>query len=168
MEELGVMVDVSHLSEAGFFHLAEVATKPFLASHSSCRAVTDHPRNLSDEQLTVIRETGGMVCINAFGPFISDDAPSVEAYVDHVEHAISVVGADRVGLGTDFIDDVAEVIDPIFTGLLVDTAIPVTKGLQRPADFPNLADDVEARLGADVAAQVLGGNLIEFLATHLA
>lgn len=167
MEELGVIVDVSHLSEAGFFHLAEVATKPFIASHSSCRTVTDHPRNLSDEQLEVIRETGGMVCINAFGPFISDDDPSVEAYVDHVEHAISILGPDHVGLGTDFIDDVANVVDPIFTGLLVDTVIPTTKGLQRPADFPNLEDVAIARLGHDVAPRVLGGNLIEFLATHL-
>jgi membrane dipeptidase len=168
MEELGIMVDVSHLSEAGFFHLAETATKPFIASHSSCRAVTDHPRNLSDEQLAVIRDTGGMVCINAFGPFIAEETPSVQAYVDHVEHAISVVGPDRVALGTDFIEDVADVVDPIFTGLLVDTEIPTTKGLQRPADFPNLVQEVEARLGADICGRVLGSNLIDFLATHLA
>jgi membrane dipeptidase len=164
MEDIGVVVDVSHLSEAGFFHLAEVATRPFVASHSSCRALSGHPRNLSDEQLRVMAGTGSFVSINAFGPFLTDGKPTVESFVDHIEHAISIVGPDRVGLGTDFIDDVAAVVDPVFTGLLVDREeIPVTAGLQRPADFPNLAAAVEARLGPENAAKVLGTNLIDFV-----
>ncbi len=168
MEDRGIIVDVSHLSEAGFFHLAEVATKPFIASHSSCRAVTAHPRNLSDEQLVVIKETGGFVCINAFGPFIAVGEPSVESYVDHVEHAIEALGSERVGLGTDFIDDVAEVVDPVFSGLLVDaTNIPRTAGLQRPAQFPGLAVALERRVGADIASRVLSRNLADFLCSRL-
>jgi membrane dipeptidase len=168
MEDIGVVVDVSHLSEAGFFHLAEVATRPFVASHSSCRALSGHPRNLSDEQLRVMAGTGSFVSINAFGPFLTDGKPTVEHFVDHLEHAISIVGPDRVGLGTDFIDDVAAVVDPVFTGLLVDREeIPVTAGLQRPADFPNLAAAVETRLGAETAAKVLGTNLIDFVGANI-
>ncbi|MET0888296.1 MAG: membrane dipeptidase [Mycetocola sp.] len=168
MEELGVIVDVSHLSEAGFYHLAEVATKPFIASHSSCRSVTNHPRNLSDEQLQVVRGTNSFVAINAFGPFISNSAPSIDSYLDHVQHAISVVGPEKVGLGTDFIDDIAKIVDPIFTGLLLDSAeIPKTKGLQRPEDFSALATAMNDRFGTNVATKVMGRNLHTFLASQL-
>ena len=168
MEAIGMVVDVSHLSEAGFFHLAEVATRPFIASHSSCRALSGHPRNLSDDQLRVMADTGSFVAVNAFGPFLTDGTPTVESYVDHLEHAISIVGPDRVGLGTDFIDDVAAVVDPVFTGLLVDhEEIPTTAGLQRPADFPGLAAAVEKRLGAGTAAKVLATNLIDFVGANI-
>jgi membrane dipeptidase len=168
MEDIGIVVDVSHLSEAGFFHLAEVATRPFVASHSSCRALSGHPRNLSDEQLRVMAETGSFVAVNAFGPFLTEGTPTVESFVDHLEHAISILGPDRVGLGTDFIDDVAAVVDPVFTGLLVDQQqIPATVGLQRPADFPGLAAAVEARLGPELATKLLATNLIDFVGANI-
>lgn len=168
MEEIGVVIDVSHLSEAGFFHLAEVATRPFIASHSSCRALSGHPRNLSDDQLRVMADTGSFVAVNAFGPFLTDGKPTVERYVDHLEHAMSIVGPGHVGLGTDFIDDVAAVVDPVFTGLLVNhEEIPTTAGLQRPADFPGLAAAAEKRLGADTAAKVLATNLIDFVGSRI-
>ena len=168
MEEIGVVIDVSHLSEAGFFHLAEVATRPFIASHSSCRALSGHPRNLSDDQLRVMADTGSFVAVNAFGPFLTDGKPTIERYVDHLEHAMSIVGPGHVGLGTDFIDDVASVVDPVFTGLLVNhEEIPTTAGLQRPADFPGLAAAAEKRLGAETAAQVLATNLIDFVGSRI-
>jgi membrane dipeptidase len=168
MEEIGVVIDVSHLSEAGFFHLAEVATRPFIASHSSCRALSGHPRNLSDDQLRVMADTGSFVAVNAFGPFLTDGKPTIERYVDHLEHAMSIVGPGHVGLGTDFIDDVAAVVDPVFTGLLVNhEEIPTTAGLQRPADFPGLAAAAEKRLGADTAAKVLATNLIDFVGSRI-
>ncbi len=169
MEQAGIIVDVSHLSEAGFFHLAEVATKPFIASHSSCRAVQDHPRNLTDDQLAVIADAGGFVSLNAFGPFLTGSPqPGIGHFLDHVEHALDRVGVERVGLGTDFIDDVQEIIDTPFTGLLVDwTAIPRTEGLARPGDFPGLAEAMHRRLGADLTRRVMGANLIDFLGRHL-
>lgn len=168
MEELGVIVDVSHLSEPGFFHLTEVATRPFVASHSSCRGLVDHPRNLSDAQLKVAADTGSWVGINAFGPFLAEESPSIHSYIDHVEHAISIMGPDQVGLGTDFIGDVADVVDPVFSGLLVDASdIPVTEGLERPADFPELTRLLDERLGSDLAGKVASDNLVDFLVTHL-
>lgn len=168
IEEVGAVVDVSHLSETGFFHLMEVATKPVIASHSSCQALAGHPRNLSDAQLETIGRSGGFVAVNAFGPFLTDDTPSVQHYLDHVEHALTLVGARQVGLGTDFIDDVIDVVDPVFTGLLVDwREIPKTAGLQRPADFGNLAEAAEQRFGAEVARQILGDNLTRFLTRAL-
>ncbi|MFE4777785.1 dipeptidase [Streptomyces sp. NPDC056713] len=169
MEQLGMVVDVSHLSEAGFFHLAEAAQRPFLASHSSCRAVSRHPRNLSDRQLETIASAGGLVALNAFGPFLSDGpAPGIEHFIDHVEHAIGVVGAGAVGLGCDFITDVTEVVDPVLTGLLTDRhTMPATRGLERPADYPDLVRAMRRRLDDATVDQVAGINLIEFLAAQL-
>jgi membrane dipeptidase len=168
LEERGIVVDVSHLSEAGFFHLAEVATKPFVASHSSCRDLTDHPRNLTDRQLQLMRQLDGFVAVNAFGPFLTGTGtPSVDHYLDHVEHALSVMGEDSVGFGTDFIGDVAATVDPILTGLLASSDIPVTRGLERPADFQQLVAALQVRLGVDVTAKVAGGNLLAFLGNAL-
>lgn len=164
MEHLGMIVDVSHLSEAGFWHLADVATRPFIASHSSCRALVDHPRNLTDEQLTLIADRGGFVGVNAFGPFLAEHKPSVTSYVDHLAHAMEVMGDDHVGLGADFIEDVTETVDPIFTGLLVDWRdIPQTADLRRPSDFVHLAQEAEARFGIERATAALSGNLLTFV-----
>jgi membrane dipeptidase len=168
MQSLGMVVDVSHLSEAGFYQLAEVADRPFIASHSSCRALVDHPRNLTDQQLAVMAASGSLVGINAFGPFLAEEDPSYRSYADHVEHALAVLGPNLVGFGADFIDDVAEVVDPVFTGLLVDqTAIPITRGLQRPADFPQVVAELQSRLGDEQARRVAGQNLIDFLTRQL-
>ena len=102
MEELGMIVDVSHLSDAGFEHITRVATRPFVASHSSCRAVHGHPRNLTDEMLRAIVASGGFACMNAYGGFVGDDSPTVESYVDHIEHVMRVGGAEAAALGSDF------------------------------------------------------------------
>lgn len=167
MEERGMVLDVSHLSEAGFWHVAEVAKKPFVASHSSCRALQDHPRNLTDEQIRAVAASGGFVALNAFGPFLHDQ-PTIHSYVDHVAHAVSLIGPDHVALGPDFIDDVAATVDPIFTGLLVDANnLPVVERLSRPADLSGLGDLLVERLGAEAATRVAFGTLRDFLASAL-
>ena len=75
MERLGMIVDVSHLSKAGFDHVAGIATRPFVATHSSCHALCPHPRNLTDDQLRDVADSGGVVGINSFGGFLSTGAP---------------------------------------------------------------------------------------------
>lgn len=163
MERLGIVVDVSHLSEAGFWHVAEVATRPFVASHSSCRALQDHPRNLTDAQLAAVAEVDGFVALNAFGPFLSD-APNVDTLVDHAEHAISILGAQRVALGMDFMYDLMRQVDPILGGALVSIEdIPFPVGLRRPADLAGVAQRLADRLPAEQAALVAGGTLRQHL-----
>lgn len=163
IERIGSVLDVSHLSEAGFWHVAELATSPLVASHSSCRALQDHPRNLTDSQIKAIAATGGFVGLNAFGPFLGDD-PRVETYLDHVEHAVALVGAGHVVLGPDFIADVASIVDPIFAGILVDPdRLPAVPGLRGPADLCELPALLVDRLGSERAEQVLFGTLHHFL-----
>lgn len=167
MQQLGMIVDVSHLSKAGFHHLVEVSERPFVASHSSCEAVHRHARNLDDDQLRAVAAADGLVCINAFGPFLADHA-GIDDYLRHVEHAIGIVGPNRVGFGTDFIEEVADIVDPIFTGLLISPSdIPHTRGLRRPADFVSLTTRLSERVAPDVAEGVASENLTGFLRRQL-
>lgn len=166
-ERLGLILDVSHLSEAGFWHVAELATKPFIASHSSCRALHDHPRNLTDKQMRAIAQSGGFVALNAFGGFLASN-PSINDYVKHVSHAADILGAEHVALGPDFIVDVAQTVDPIFTGLMVDIEnLPILPDFQRPADLPALGQRLIESLGVERAAQVASKTLITHLTEHL-
>jgi membrane dipeptidase len=163
MERLGMIVDVSHLSEPGFWHLHGVATRPYLASHSSCRALCDHPRNLTDEQVRALAVRGGLVGINAFGPFLAA-APTVRDYLEHVAHAVGLAGADRVALGPDFFQDIADDTEPIATGLLTAPGVSVgVPGLSRPADLAVLPSLLRERLGPVAARRVASESLIGFL-----
>ncbi len=169
MDRLGMVLDVSHLSAAGVEHLAEVATGPFVASHSSCRALSDHPRNLTDGQIKMVAACGGFVAVNAFGPFVSDTAPTIEGLVDHIEHAALVAGDDRVAIGADFIDDLVRIVDPILgRQLLVDSAdLVFIDDLRAPADYPNLVARLVERFGADRAARFASVNMLDFFRASL-
>ncbi len=102
MNELGVVVDVSHLNEPGFWDVVKMAQAPFVATHSCCRALCDHPRNLGDDQLRALAERGGVVAITFVPDFIDAHHPTFSGLLDHIEHAVAVAGIDHVGLGSDF------------------------------------------------------------------
>lgn len=101
MEELHILIDVSHLSEAGFWDVAEQSRRPFLASHSNARAVWDHTRNLTDEQITAIIKCRGVMGLNFYRAFVGggEDLCAVEA---HLEHILSLGGAKNVAIGGDW------------------------------------------------------------------
>ncbi|MGI6628692.1 MAG: dipeptidase [Bacillota bacterium] len=103
-ERLGVIVDVSHLSEAGFWDVVDVAEMPFVASHSNCHRLLAHPRNLTDGQLKAIGDVGGLVGISLNHEYLtgSDEHASISEVADHIIHALEMVGEEGVGLGTDF------------------------------------------------------------------
>ena len=104
MERLGMVVDVSHLSDEAFDDLLAVAERPLVASHSNSRALVPHRRNLDDAQVERIAKTGGLVGVTFAGTFVDADPAKVtkERVMEHLEHFISVVGPDHVGLGSDF------------------------------------------------------------------
>jgi membrane dipeptidase len=163
MQELGILVDLSHLSLAGTRHVLEVTTAPVIATHSSCRAVHHHHRNLPDEELRAIAETGGVVGINLFPAFIGPE-PSVDAVVDHIDHAVGVAGIDHVGLGPDFTKEIAETLYAgahVMEGCDLGLATP---GLEGPADLPIIGEAMRRRgfAAADIDA-VMGGNLRRLL-----
>lgn len=106
MNELGIILDVSHLSDGGFYDVAKIAKKPFVASHSNCRALSPSTRNLTDDMIRLLAEKGGVAGINFEPTFLNqkqnDHMSRVSCMCDHVEHFIKVGGAECVGIGTDF------------------------------------------------------------------
>lgn len=105
-EHLGILIDVSHLSDAGFRDVAFYGKRPFLASHSNARSVCNVPRNLSDEMLRTIATRGGLAGLCLHEPFLLPPPRSPEtvreAIVSHVKHILSVAGSEILALGTDF------------------------------------------------------------------
>lgn len=169
LERLGIVIDISHLSAAGVEHLASVVAGPFIASHSSCRALCDHPRNLTDSQIRLVADSGGFVAMNAFGAFVSDAAPTVDGFVDHIEHAAAIAGEDRVAIGADFIEDLIATVDPILgRQLLVDpTELSFIDDLKAPPDYANLSSSLVERFGADRAARFASANMLGFFRANL-
>ncbi len=104
MNRLGIMVDVSHASEGTFWDAIKYSTQPIIASHSSARALCDHDRNLTDEQLRALAKNGGVVQLCLLDAYIHKDpkAASVCDAAEHLDHMIKVAGIDHVGIGTDF------------------------------------------------------------------
>ncbi len=105
MEELGMINDVSHLSDAGFWDIAKHTEKPFVASHSNARALCGHARNLTDDMIRVIANRGGVIGLNCYGRFlnaINDDSSRVARMAQHARHILNVGGGECLGLGTDF------------------------------------------------------------------
>ena len=104
MNELGIIVDVSHLSEGGFWDVADISRKPFIASHSCARALCDHSRNLTDAQLRAVAEHGGIVGVNFNSGFLNgrDDYTPNADIVRHMDYIRRKAGIESVALGSDF------------------------------------------------------------------
>lgn len=103
MAHLGMLIDVSHLSDEGFRDVAKYTSIPFIASHSCCRALCGHSRNLTDEMLHQLGERQGLVGINFCGAFLQENgASTVDAMVHHLRHVINKGGLDIAALGSDF------------------------------------------------------------------
>lgn len=104
MNELGIIVDVSHLSEGGFYDVAGKSRKPFIASHSCARALCDHSRNLTDEQLHVLGDKGGVCGVNFYSRFLVKDSDLTTAadIVRHMDYIRNKAGIEAVAFGSDF------------------------------------------------------------------
>jgi membrane dipeptidase len=105
--ELGIMIDLSHMNQAGFEDVARLSTSPLVATHSNVHALSNSPRNLTDRQLDQIRDSGGMVGLNFAVGFLREDGAgnadtSLDTMVRHMDHLIDRLGEDHVGLGSDF------------------------------------------------------------------
>lgn len=109
MNRLGMLIDVSHLSDGGFFDVAKYSKMPFIASHSNARVMTNHSRNLTDEMIKILANKGGVTGINFCNAFLSkgsnpldDEVATIENMVRHIKHIRNIGGIEVIGIGSDF------------------------------------------------------------------
>ena len=105
MNRLGMMVDISHASDDTFYDCIRYSKAPIVATHSCCRALCGHRRNLTDDMLRALADVDGYVGINFYPYFLKDSqvpAPGIKEIIDHIDHAVEICGIDHVGIGSDF------------------------------------------------------------------
>ncbi|MFD2333283.1 dipeptidase [Cohnella sp. GCM10020058] len=150
-EALGILIDVSHISEKGFWETAELARRPFLASHSNARALCPHPRNLTDDQIRALVAANGLIGITFVPFFLQALRPAgIDDVLRHVEHICALGGANHIAFGSDF--------DGIDT---------YTLGLAGPGDYSALTDALLARHTESLVRGWLSGHARRFLADNL-
>lgn len=192
MNRLGILVDVSHISDAAFYDVLESSTKPVVATHSCCRALADHPRNMTDDMIRALAEKGGVIQINFYPVFLDSKfakelseselmergevieteyirdplnpdkrkawgdvlrqldqmkRPSYKLIADHIDHVVSLVGVDHVGVGSDY-DGIA--VTP--------------SGMEEISMMPRLFDELRSRGYSESALEkIASGNFFRVL-----
>ena len=152
MNKLGMIVDVSHLNEAGFWHVLEVSKDPIAATHSCAKALCIHPRNLTDQQLRALGRHKGVVGVNFYPGFLKETGVATrEDVVRHICHIAEVAGAETVGLGSDF-DGIEE----------------TPEGLGHVGDYNYLQDDlIKIGFSTREVKQIMGLNFMRLLSDVL-
>jgi len=173
MNRLGMLIDVSHLSDACFYHVLEITKAPVIASHSNARTLCNHPRNLTDDMIKKIAHNGGVVGICFFPHFVTSRPDvSVDDLIDHLDYIKTLVGMDHISLGPDFLDYRIQYFTGM-TGSFASVQEGSTEGPKDPASYfryPKGVEDVTqlpnfthamVRRGysEDEIRKVLGGNL---------
>lgn len=160
MNRVGMMVDVSHVSDQTFYDALEETKRPVIVSHSNCRAMSNHPRNISDDMLRALAKNGGVIGLNFWADLLepkglgSDDegatSVTVETVLDMLDHMVKVGGIDTVGLGTDF------------EGM---SDLPM--GLETAAQMPKLFDGLRRRGYSETdIRKIAGENFLRVLAAN--
>jgi membrane dipeptidase len=135
-QTMGMLLDISHLNEPGFWDVVKLSRAPIIASHSNCRALTDHPRNLTDEQIRAVADTGGVIGINSIARFV--DPPDLPHLLDHVDRLINIAGKEHVGLGLDFCSYLLEHKSPVERSGMRPRAYLSVDGLAGDHDVPKI------------------------------
>ena len=169
-QRLHMLLDVSHLSDAGVDDVLALASGPIVASHSNGRGGHDHPRNLRDEHLQGIAESGGTVGLCAYPPLVSAEQPRIEQMLAHVEYLCETVGVEHVAFGGDFIDflDDSWYESAPVRPFKQELSRPFPPGLTTVAEIPTLVEAMAAAGYRDEEVRaIMGGNLRRVLAAVL-
>jgi membrane dipeptidase len=167
MNRLGIIVDVSHVSDDTFWDVVKVSKAPIIASHSNARALADHVRNMDDDMLRAVAGNDGVVMVNFMTIYLDPEKMArwklmgwhwfthprqpetpLSLLIDHIDHIVQVAGIDHVGLGSDF-----------------DNTPFLPEGLKDVGDYPNLTVELVRRGYSDWdIRKILGGNVLRVLA----
>ena len=146
MDELGMIMDVSHLNEAGFWDAHNTSTRPYMASHSNAYAIMPHARNLKDEQIIAIVESGGIIGFNMFPQIITQNrTATMNDIMAHFRHFIQVGAGNHIGLGSDF-----------------DGIPSMPEGITDVTSLKTLNAALTDEFGAETSFRIMEGNFYEF------
>ena len=147
MNELGMIVDVSHLSDGGFADVARVSSAPFVASHSCARSLSGHTRCLTDAQLRILGDKGGVVGVNFCPRFLREGSlhTTIDDVVRHALHIRDKAGVEALALGSDF------------------DGVPGTREFEDYAGLPRLADALERHVGSAEMDKICSGNALRLM-----
>ena len=158
MNRLGILIDVSHVSDDTFYDVLKYSTKPIVATHSCCRALCNHPRNMTDDMIRALAAAGGVIQINFYPVFLDGGfkeelndlpRPSYKLIADHIDHVVSLVGVDHVGIGSDY------------DGIEVTPA-----GMEDISMMPVLFDELRSRGYSDADLEkIASGNFFRVLSS---
>ena len=161
-QKLGMVLDASHLNDEGFADLVHFSEGPFIASHSNCRALAPSMRNLTDEQIRIIANRGGVIGLNGFGGFVgatTTEHPTLSDLIRHTHHITQLVGADHVGLGLDLCDAL---------GLILPEDDPDQRDvIQSMEEIADLIQLIRRDFEPVAAEKILGKNFYRVLKTVL-
>lgn len=150
MNRLGMMVDISHVSDKTFADALAVSSAPIIASHSSCRVLANATRNMTDQMIVALAKKGGVVQVNFFCNFLTNTRPPKATLADvvaHIDHIRQIAGIDAIGIGSDF-----------------DGIDCAPEGLEDVSKFPNLTRALlEKGYSADDIRKIYGGNLLRVM-----
>lgn len=162
MNRLGMLIDLAHISRAGYFHVLDVAEGPVCCSHSNCRKLNLHPRTIDDEQIKALAQTGGVIGINAISTQVAEKNATLDKLVDHISYMADLVGTEHVGLGLDFVknDGALHPDDELFNS----GENKLLPELENEEDLLNLTDRLLKRGFKEIEiTKILGGNFLRVL-----
>ena len=152
MEELGIILDVSHLNEAGFWDAHNASARPYIASHSNAYAITPHGRNLTDDQIMAIVESGGIIGFNMFPSFVStNNFATMDDIMAHFRHFIELGAGENIALGADF-----------------DGITSTPQGITDVLSLKDVNQQLIAEFGESVALDIMERNFLNFLKRYFA
>jgi membrane dipeptidase len=158
-QSMEMLVDVSHLNDPGFWDVVKLARRPIIASHSNCRALCDHPRNLTDDQIRAVADTGGFIGLNSINRFVVP--PDLPHLMDHLDRLIRIAGREHVGLGLDFCYYLLAHKSPVERSAMRPGAYLSVEGLERDADVPKIPRLLSERgYPPDTIDMIMGENFL--------
>lgn len=165
MNEQGMIVDVAHMAEAGFWSVIECTDAPIIVSHANSRHICNHKRSLTDKQLEALAKNGGVVGISFYPSFVWKKNPTINHVLDHIDHIKRIIGVEHIGIGSDFIDFASEqIIGKVLSKSSMYGEYDYPKGLENIEKIPNLTKGLEERgYNADEINKIMGQNILNLI-----
>jgi len=159
---LGIVIDVSHLNDPGFWDVMKFSKTPIVASHSNCRALANHPRNLTDDQIKAIIDKDGVIGMVTCSAFVDKENGDLEHYLNHVDHIVNLGGIRNVGLGFDMEDHMGRYfIYPEEERQYQYPNLVSVKGLSEDEEVPNVTEGLMKRGYSNEEIElILGKNFL--------